>query len=102
MWPLPMTPMRMWADYGAPRPGERWDHRAVSGGARCLAVVALVGAALTAGCGGGDDAKHGAARTTTTTPRQAPPPAGARAADSASVRVIRGWVDAERRGDVAG
>jgi hypothetical protein len=69
---------------------------------RWLSVGALVGVVVLAGCGGGDDAKHRAARTTTTTPRQAPPPAGARAADSASVRVIRGWVDAERRGDVAG
>jgi hypothetical protein len=72
-------------------------------GARSLSVGALVGVVALAGCGGGGAAKHRAATTTngTTTPRQAPAPAGARAADPASVRVIRGWVDAERRGDIA-
>jgi hypothetical protein len=71
-------------------------------GARSVIVGVLAGAVALAGCGGGGTAKHRAAATTNTTPRQAPAPAGARAADAASVRVIRGWVDAERRGDVAG
>jgi hypothetical protein len=73
----------------------------VAGGVRVLAVAALVGAALIAGCGGGGGAARRPAGTSSTAPAQAAPPAGTRAADPAAVRVIRDWVDAERRSDMA-
>ena len=70
---------------------------------RALApVVGLAAAAVLAGCGGGGDDKARTAAAdmgprqprTDATPRIAPNPA--------AVRVIRGWTDALRRGDVRG
>ena len=76
-------------------------------GVRPLAFAAL-GMALGLGaCGGGGGGSHAAtapARTTPTpTPRSTPlpRPAGVHDADPRAVRVIRGWVDAERRSDLA-
>ncbi|MDQ6916012.1 MAG: hypothetical protein M3155_09420 [Actinomycetota bacterium] len=70
----------------------------MTGGARWLRVGVLVGAVALAGCGGGT--QHRAAATKTAPRRDSPPP-GARSADPGAVRVIRAWVDAERRSDMA-
>jgi len=67
-------------------------------------IVVLIAAASIASCGGGDsdEPKRSPARSSgsagaETTPRTRPP-----AADAAAVRVIKGWTDTLRRGDVAG
>ena len=73
-------------------------------GVRPLALATL-GMALGLGAcgGGGSHAATAPARTATTTPRSTPlpRPAGVHDADPRVVRVIRGWVDAERRSDLA-
>jgi hypothetical protein len=75
-------------------------------------LVPPAAALALAGCGGGQHAASsstppGSSSTTppsSSTPRRTPPPLrrpGTRAADPAAVRVIRAWVDAERRSDMA-
>jgi hypothetical protein len=72
-------------------------------------VQGLLGTALAAavaGCGGGDAGTTSTTKPTRSQPARAPAPAPlrgprTRAPDPGAVRVIRAWVDAERRSDIA-
>jgi hypothetical protein len=79
----------------------------MTAGVRPLAFAALGLAMGLAACGGGGAKRQASTArtqtTTTTAPRttRLPRPPGVHDADRRAVRVIRGWVDAERRSDLA-
>jgi hypothetical protein len=75
-------------------------------GIRGLLVGGVALAAALAGCGGGGGHATSTTTPTRSQPARAPAPAPlrgprTRAANPAAVRVIRAWVDAERRSDTA-